>query len=145
MDFGKVSNSLDIDFTLPPDHPATAARLAKSAAEPHGGGLRAHVGCPVWQDDAMAGKLCPPGTPKSQRLAGYALQFNSLELNSTGYGLSAPKAAQWAAEVPDDFLFCPKVPMDVTHGPNLDGVWLKFALVAGTHCQTYPALPFLHR
>ncbi len=133
MDFGKVEDISGIDFSLPPDHPATAARLAQSESEGKSRlRLSVHAGCPIWQDDAMAKKLCPPRTPKSKRLACYARQFNSLELNSTGYGLIPGKAAQWAAEVPEDFRFCPKVPMDVTHVPNLDGVWRKFA----AHCES---------
>ena len=137
MDFGKVKDISHIDFTLPPDHPATAIRLGLSGrAAGEAGSLRIHVGCPVWQDDAMARKLCPPGTPKPQRLACYARQFNSLELNSTGYGLAPEKAARWAAEVPEKFRFCPKVPMDITHVPSLDGVWGRFA----EHCQGVLAL-----
>ncbi|HKP95812.1 MAG TPA: DUF72 domain-containing protein [Fibrobacteria bacterium] len=124
MDFGKVKDTRNIDFTLPPDDPATAARLVQGRS---GGPLRVYVGCPVWQDDAMARKLCAPRTPKAKRLACYGRQFNALEVNSTGYGLVRERAAQWASETPEGFRFCPKVPMDVTHGANLDGVWQLFA------------------
>lgn len=126
MDFGKVKDTRNIDFTLPPDDPATAIRLAKSRGEGEAT-LRVYVGCPVWQDDAMARKLCPPRTPKAKRLAGYARQFNSLELNSTGYGLTVERVRKWASETSEDFRFCPKVTRDITLGPNLDGVWRLFA------------------
>lgn len=129
MEFGKVRDTRGIDFALPPDDPATAITIAKGKAE---GPLRVHVGCPVWQDDAMARKLCPPGTPKPKRLACYAKQFNALELNTTGYAINARNIAAWTAEAPPGFRFCAKVPMDVTHGANLDGVWQRFA----DHCGT---------
>jgi uncharacterized protein YecE (DUF72 family) len=125
MDFGRIKDIRGVDFTLPQDPPATARALA-AFSKSGGGPLRVHVGCPIWQDDAMARKLCPPRTPKAKRLACYGKQFNALELNSTGYGLSRERVLQWCAEVPEDFRFCPKVPMDVTHGSNLDGVWGKF-------------------
>ena len=66
MDFGKVTDPGGIDFTLPPDDPANLKLGIKSAAAP--GVVRIHVGCPVWQDDAMAARLCPKDTPKSRRL-----------------------------------------------------------------------------
>lgn len=128
MDFGKVAAAHNIDATLPPDDPATARVLAQAKnREGAGTGLRVHVGCPVWQDDGLAAKVLPPGTPRSRRLAGYSREFNALELNSTGYGLSRERAAKWAAETPEGFRFCPKVPREITHGPNLDGVWGLFA------------------
>jgi uncharacterized protein YecE (DUF72 family) len=127
MDFGRIKNAGNVDFTLPPDHPATARVLAKG----DGGALRAYVGCPIWQDDAMARKLCPPRTPKTKRLACYGKQFNALELNSTGYGLARERVEKWSADVPDGFRFCPKVPMEVTHGSNLDWVKDSFARYCG--------------
>lgn len=127
MDFGRIKNAGNVDFSLPSDHPATFRVLAKGA----GGALRVHVGCPIWQEDAMARKLCPPGTPKSKRLACYGRQFNALELNSTGYGLARERVVKWSAEVSEEFRFCPKVPMDVTHGSNLD--WVKDAFAR--HCE----------
>jgi uncharacterized protein YecE (DUF72 family) len=123
MDFGRVKDDRNIDYALPPDDPANLrVRLGRDP-----GPLRAYVGLPVWQDDSIAGKLCPARTPKTKRLACYGRQFNAIELNSTGYGLARERVLQWASEVPEDFRFCPKVPMDVTHGPNLDVVWRLFA------------------
>jgi uncharacterized protein YecE (DUF72 family) len=125
MDFGRIKDTRNVDFTLPSDPPATARALA-TVVNGGNGPMRVHVGCPIWQDDAMARKLCPPRTPKAKRLACYGKQFNALELNSTGYGLNRERVLQWCSEVPEHFRFCPKVPMDVTHGSNLDGVWQSF-------------------
>ncbi|MDB5106602.1 MAG: hypothetical protein JWP91_4291 [Fibrobacteres bacterium] len=148
MDFGKLKDVRDIDFTLPPDDPATASVLAKaSAASPATQAgtsatdrtgfnpLRVHIGCPVWQDEDLARKLCPKGTAKARRLACYSRQFNALELNSTGYGLDQGRIRHWAGETPPGFRFCPKVPRDVTHVPNLDGVWDLY----DSHCEAAEA------
>lgn len=134
MDFGRIHDARKVDFSLPPDHPATARILAQGggpSSAPAPGPARIHVGCPVWQDDAMARKLCPPRTPKTKRLACYGKQFNALELNSTGYGLARERVANWSADVPEAFRFCPKVPMEVTHGSNLD--WMREAFAR--HCE----------
>jgi uncharacterized protein YecE (DUF72 family) len=133
MEFGKVKDAASLDFTLPPDDPATAGVLANGRG---GSGMRVHVGCPVWQDDALARKLCPKGTPRSRRLACYARRFNAIELNGTGYGLDKERMRKWAGETPPGFLFNPKIPREVTHVPNLDGVRELFA----SHSEAAAAL-----
>jgi len=125
MEFGKVADTRSIDFRLPPDHPSVARILASSAAA--GGGPRIYSGCPVWQDEALARKVCPPGTPKAKRLYAYARQFETTELNSTGYALDPAQAREWAAAVPAGFRFCPKIPRDVTLARDLDAVHGAFA------------------
>ena len=123
MEFGKVPTLQGIDLRLPADHPSVARVLAGSA----GGVPRIYAGCPLWQDDALAKKVCPPGTPKAKRLQAYARGFDALELNSTGYGLDPGKAREWAASVPEGFRFCPKIPRDVSLAPDLDAVHEAFA------------------
>lgn len=132
MEFGRVASIEGIDLRLPPDDPATAAVLQARA---RGGGLpgdpgagpgargggrpEVYVGLPLWNADRIAEQLCPEGAPKHQRLACYARAYNAIELNSSGYALSARNAAAWAAQVPEGFRFCPKVPRDITHGADL--------------------------
>lgn len=125
MEFGKVADAGGIDFRLPADHASVARILAASKAGT--GGPRVFAGCPVWQDDALARKVCPPGTPKSKRLAAYARQFETAELNSTGYALNPDQAREWAAAVPAGFRFCPKIPRDVSLARDLDAVRAAFA------------------
>lgn len=122
MEFGKVPGLRGIDLVLPPDHPAVA-RLAAAG----GGGGRIYAGCPVWQDDGLARRVCPPGTPKSGRLAAYARKFPAAEVNATGYGLVPATARAWAAAVPAGFRFCPKFTREVTLAPDLDAVHGLFA------------------
>jgi uncharacterized protein YecE (DUF72 family) len=128
MEFGKVADAKGIDFRLPADHESVARILAASAASTaQAGGPRVFAGCPVWQDDALARKVCPPGTPKSKRLSAYARQFETAELNSTGYALNPGQAREWAAAVPLGFRFCPKIPRDVSLARDLDAVHAAFA------------------
>lgn len=117
MEFGKVAGLSNVDVTLPPDDPATATVLAAGKG---GGRTRLFVGCPLWNDPALARKFMPKGAPASARLVHYATQFNAIELNASGYGLEAAEAGRWASLVTPGFLFCPKVPMDVSHARNLD-------------------------
>jgi uncharacterized protein YecE (DUF72 family) len=62
----------------------------------------------------------PPEFAGASRLAYYASQFSSLEVNATFYKL--PKKAtieKWGQSVPEDFRFTFKVPKWVTHAKDL--------------------------
>jgi uncharacterized protein YecE (DUF72 family) len=59
--------------------------------------------------------------------------FNAIELNSSGYALSASNASAWAAKTPPGFLFFPKVPRTITHNGDLSrvgGLYLEFCAAA---------------
>jgi len=131
MEFGKVPDLQSIDLRLPEDD-SSVARLLPGRRETS---PRVYAGCPVWQDDALANRVCPPGTPKARRLSAYARQFVTTELNSTGYGLDPAKARDWASVVPAEFRFCPKIPRDVTLAPNLDAVHAVYV----RHCEALTA------
>ncbi|MBW8889171.1 MAG: DUF72 domain-containing protein [Fibrobacteres bacterium] len=127
MEFGKSADSPGMDLRLPADAPGNARILPGNPF----GSPRIYAGCPVWQDDALARKVCPPGTPKAKRLAAYARAFDTTELNSTGYGFDPGRARAWAAAVPAGFRFCPKFTRDVTLAPNLDAVHAIFTRQCG--------------
>jgi uncharacterized protein YecE (DUF72 family) len=62
----------------------------------------------------------PEGCRTSNYLSYYSRSFNSVELDTTFYG--APKSSkinQWMASVPDGFLFCAKLPRQITHEKRL--------------------------
>jgi len=63
------------------------------------------------------------GVRKSvHRLAHYATLFNTVEINTTFYGVPTAKTARaWRDMTPDGFRFCVKMPRDVTHGPTPPG------------------------
>lgn len=53
-------------------------------------------------------------------LSYYSRKFNSVELDTTFYGVPrTSKVAQWAASVPDNFKFCAKLPRQITHEKGL--------------------------
>jgi uncharacterized protein YecE (DUF72 family) len=136
MEFGRVSSIEDVNLDLPPDHPDTPALLGKASRPGNlnvSEGAGSHspevlVGLPTWGMD-VARRLYPKGTTPARRLAAYAGMFNSIELNATGYAYTAETIPKWASQVPSGFKFCPKVPRDITHGPNLEnagGLYAEF-------------------
>ncbi len=63
------------------------------------------VGTCSWADEALSKYFYPPGLPAGERLAFYAEQFDTVELDSTYYRLPVEgMAARWAEQTPDDFV-----------------------------------------
>lgn len=68
---------------------------------------------PTWHEHLFAGDQPEP-------LAAYAGSFNSVEGNTTFYGLpSADAVARWARETGADFRFCFKFPSELSHQNGL--------------------------
>jgi len=62
------------------------------------------------------GPVYPKGLPDRDRLAFYAREFSTVELNVTYYRIpTARTAAGWAARTPPDFLFSVKAFRGITH------------------------------
>lgn len=62
------------------------------------------------------GTFYPKGMRSADYLAFYAQHFHTVEVDSTFYGCpSARTVSNWAARVPDGFLFAVKVPQIITH------------------------------
>jgi uncharacterized protein YecE (DUF72 family) len=120
MDFGRVNSfELDtLDFTLPPDHPATAAVVKKGKNK-----TVIHIGCTRWGTKEWVGKLFPPKTKEVDYLSQYARHFNSIELNATFYRMPTPsQVVRWKNKVGSDFKFCPKLVDQITHFRRLKNV-----------------------
>jgi uncharacterized protein YecE (DUF72 family) len=67
------------------------------------------VGTSGWSYPSWRPGFYPEGLQPSEFLAFYAEQFDTVELNSTGYRLpSADQFRRWAAAVPDGFEFAVK-------------------------------------
>ena len=67
------------------------------------------------------GPFYPRGTPSKEFLPYYAKQFGCVEVNSTYYGIPAPRVlAQMAERTPDGFRFVVKVNQAMTHAGNDD-------------------------
>ena len=110
MKFGKVEQPERIDFTLPEDHPETAAVLCNTNPDRP---LSVYVGCAKWNRQDLK-NFYPRGT--KEELPYYASQFNSIELNATFYRIfPTDQYRSWYTSVPGSFRFFPKVVQNVSH------------------------------
>ncbi len=118
MEFGKPQNPSEVDWTLAPDTELTRHVLAAQEGSRHTVGLspkpesipHIFIGSTSWGDKEYLGEVYPAKTKAADFLNAYGKQFNTIELNTTFYRMpTAHQAANWAAKVPADFRFCPKV------------------------------------
>lgn len=80
-----------------------------------------HLGTSSWQFDEWRGVFFPAGLPRTNYLTYYAGQFNSVEVNTTFYGLPRPATLlNWVESVPAGFTFCLKFPRAITHEKRLE-------------------------
>lgn len=137
MDFGRIPNIADIDFSLPPDDLLTIelfeslrranGDLAGGATKDAAGVLAAtegsvniYVGCTQWRNKNWIGKVYPKGTKETDLLAHYGKQFNSIELNAMFYNLQPKQVIErWASQVGAGFRFCPKFSNTISHDRQL--------------------------
>lgn len=117
MDFGRVPEAAidSIDFTLPENSLFTQnilTQAVKSRNTP-----LVCVGCAKWEIKEWVGKLYPKSKKKIDYLTEYVKQFDSIELNATHYKIYDAAAIQkWSDKAARrDFLFCPKVPQEISH------------------------------
>jgi uncharacterized protein YecE (DUF72 family) len=83
-------------------------------------GASLHVGTSGWQYADWRGVLYPEGLPQRRWLERYAEVFDTVEVNTTFYGLpSAATAVTWAETVPEPFLFALKLSRYATHRNDL--------------------------
>lgn len=107
MDFGKLPDVDEIDFSLPPDHPRTKLVLKENSSRKE---LKVFVGAPVWGDKGFVGKIYPPKTKSSDFLSLYSKQFNCIEMNGTFYKIpSISDVVKWKEQVQPKFIFNPKI------------------------------------
>jgi uncharacterized protein YecE (DUF72 family) len=122
MEFGKVDPSelSNIDFKLPPDHPATVKLLSRKNSKKK---AEVYIGCAKWGRKDWVGKLYPPKTKEADFLTHYAKHFNCIELNATFYRMPTPaQITAWKNKVGNDFKFCPKFVDQITHLRRLKNV-----------------------
>lgn len=123
MDFGRVNNVSDIDFSLSQDHADNASVLTGKRNTD----LEIYVGCPIWSHKDWVGKIYPAKAKDKDFLMYYAQQYNSIELNATHYKIpSLSTIARWVSDVPDGFKFCPKVPQVISHAKNIFDMKIVF-------------------
>lgn len=139
MKFGQVENPEEIDFTIPPDHPDTAAVLGGKGSD----SLEIHVGCAKWNKTDLKGFY--PKEVKDE-LAYYATQFNCIELNATFYRLFKPDVyVNWYETVPAGFKFFPKLTQSISHFRRLKDVdeLVDISATNMSHLQEKLGMPFL--
>jgi uncharacterized protein YecE (DUF72 family) len=82
----------------------------EAKAEPTVAGL--HVGTSGWSYPSWRGEFYPDGADPKTFLSFYAGQFDTVELNTTGYRLPAEdQFARWAEQTPAGFTFAVKMPL----------------------------------
>ncbi len=80
------------------------------------------LGCPVWSCPHWRGTVYPPKATQKRWLAEYSKIFNTVEGNSTFYGIpSSDTFRRWANETADGFKFALKFPRVISHDRQLDG------------------------
>jgi uncharacterized protein YecE (DUF72 family) len=78
------------------------------------------VGTSGWSYDHWAGVLYPPGTPTAARLARYAEEFSTVELNASFYHWPARATfAGWRERLPEGFQLSVKASRGLTHARRL--------------------------
>ncbi|MFK7731691.1 MAG: DUF72 domain-containing protein [Pseudomonadales bacterium] len=80
------------------------------------------LGCPMWGNRHWANNFFAQGAKVSDYLLQYSSVFNTVEGNTTFYGLPSPATVQrWAEDAGDEFRFCFKFPQRITHAQRLRG------------------------
>src|SRR5579872_3195785 len=114
MEFGRVENINEVNFTLPPDDKLTLQLfkgLKKKKAK-----REIYIGCAKWGRSDWVGKIYPKGTKPADYLKHYVTHYNCIELNALFYQLfPVPTIEKWASLPGDDFRFCPKFSNVITH------------------------------
>lgn len=116
MNFGKIDNPEEVDFTLPETHPQTQKILKNRTGKEF---KDVRIGVAKWSRSALP-NFYPRGT--KDELSYYASQFNSIELNASFYRMFPEEQFKtWYEKVAQDFQFFPKIYQAVSHRKRLNG------------------------
>lgn len=78
------------------------------------------IGCPAWSWPDWRGSIYPARAAKNRWLHHYSTKFNSVEGNTTFYGIPAPNTVErWASESVEGFQFVLKFPRSISHEKTL--------------------------
>ena len=119
MEFGKLDNIENVDFSLPSDHKMTGLTLSKG--QNMGKSKHLYIGCTGWGVKEWVGEVYPKGAKAADYLHHYGKQFNTIELNTTHYRTpSVFDIEKWYQQTPADFKFAPKMLQTISHAKNLE-------------------------
>ena len=81
------------------------------------------IGCPVWSCPHWRGSVYAAKAPKDKWLSQYSRSFNTVECNSTFYGIPKLETFQrWAEQAQAGFRFALKFPRVISHEKQLQDV-----------------------
>lgn len=81
---------------------------------------RYYLGCPIWSQKSWVGELFSRDTKPADFLQQYSSVFNTVEGNTTFYGIPSESTVErWKEETPATFRFCFKFPRSITHNHRL--------------------------
>lgn len=119
MDFGKLEDISQVDFTLPPDNQFSSKILTSETPNPQ---PKVYIGPPIWSNRDWVGKIYPSNAKEKDFLYHYTRQFNTIELNVTHYQIPAESTIErWKESAAEGFKFCPKFPQAISHDRMLLG------------------------
>jgi uncharacterized protein YecE (DUF72 family) len=117
MEFGKLPDIARVDFDMPPDFQGNVLVLD---GLPVANTWPLYIGATGWAMKPWLGSYYPSGTSPKAFLSAYTAQFNTIELNTTHYRIpDLETVLRWAAQSPEDFRFCPKIPQTISHSRDL--------------------------
>lgn len=89
-----------------------------------------HIGTSGWSYKDWKGVFYPDNVPPTDYLSHYAQQFDTVEVDSTFYGIPRQSTVEkWFRQTPDHFIFTLKVPQVITHEKRLQNCepeWEQF-------------------
>ena len=120
MDFGKLENIEDVNFTMPIDDANNSHVLQKKSS---GNIPKVYIGCTGWSMREWCGTIYPKKIVTQNFPKYYGAQFSTIEFNTTHYRTpEISDCERWYNEVPADFRFAPKMLQQVSHAENLMSV-----------------------
>ena len=79
-----------------------------------------HIGTSGWSYKHWAGIYYPDGLKPTDYLSYHSKQFHTAEINTSFYHLPKEETVKnWVKQVPDEFLFCPKMSRYLSHMKKL--------------------------
>ena len=79
-----------------------------------------YIGCPIWSFKGWVGNFYPQGTKPADFLHEYTRRLTTVEGNTTFYAIPTKDTIDgWAADMPEGFHFCPKLPRAISHEGTL--------------------------
>lgn len=120
MKFGKLSSIDQVNFSLPPEPAANLRILQEHKIPAESAEKHLFIGATGWGMKEWVGKIYPNGTKAKDYLSHYTRHFNTIELNSTHYGMPNDSTLEkWYEQSSADFKFCPKVLQRISHSRDL--------------------------